>query len=116
MTLLELFLVTALCLFFSCFSTPVLSAIFTFVIYVVGTMASDLRAFGQLSQNQWMQQLSTLLYYLIPNFSDFAVAGAVSHGQPVALRLILLNTLYTLLYGGLLLAASAWIFSRRDLK
>jgi ABC-type transport system involved in multi-copper enzyme maturation permease subunit len=114
--LLELCLVTALCLFFSCFSTPVLSAIFTFLIYFVGTTASDIRAFGQLSANPFLKQLTTFLYYLLPNFSNFAVAGSVSHGLPVAARLILLNTLYTLCYGGLLLAASAWIFSERDLK
>ena len=114
--LLELFLVTALCLFFSCFSTPILSAIFTFLIYVVGTMSSDLRAFGQLSESPAMKWLTTVVYYLLPNFSDFSVAGAVSHGLPISGRLVLLNTLYTLSYGALLVLAAAWIFSRRDLK
>ena len=114
--LLELFLVTALCLFFSCFSTPVLSAVFTFLIYFVGTTASDIRAFGQMSSSSLLKHLSTFLYYLLPNFSNFAVAGIVSHGLPVAGKLILLNTLYALCYSGLLLGASAWIFSKRDLK
>ena len=114
--LLELFLVTALCLFFSCFSTPVLSAIFTFLIFFVGTTASDIRAFGQMSSSSFLKQLSTFLYYLLPNFSNFAVAGTVSHGMPVAGRLVLFNTLYALCYSGLLLGASAWIFSKRDLK
>ena len=113
---LELFLVTALCLFFSCFSTPVLSAVFTFLIYFVGTTASDLRAFGQMSASPVLKNLSYLLYYLLPNFSNFAVAGTVSHGLPVALPVILLNTLYALAYSTLLLFASAWIFSRKDLK
>jgi ABC-type transport system involved in multi-copper enzyme maturation permease subunit len=113
---LELFLVTGLCLFFSCFSTPVLSAIFTFLIYVVGTTANDIREFGQLSQNPGMQQLTTFVYYLLPNFSNFSVSAAVSHGIPVSSRLVLLNTVYALCYGALLLGAAAWIFSRRDLK
>ena len=115
-TLLELFLVTALCLFFSCFSTPVLAAIFTFLIYVIGNTASDIRAFGKISENPAMEWLTAVVYYLVPNFSDFAVAATVSHGLPVAPRLILLNTLYTLCYGSLLVGAAAWIFSKRDLK
>jgi ABC-type transport system involved in multi-copper enzyme maturation permease subunit len=114
--LLELSLVTALCLFFSCFSTPVLSAIFTFLIYVIGTFASDIRSFGELTENASLKTLTTFLYYLLPNFSNFNVSAAVSHGMPVASRLILLNTAYTFCYAGLLLLAAALIFSRRDLK
>lgn len=114
--LLELFLVTAVCLFFSCFSTPILSAIFTFLIYVVGSAASDVRDFGTLTKNPLLESLTTAIYYLLPNFSDFSVAGAVSHGLPVGSHLILLNTAYAVCYGGMLVIAAVWIFSKRDLK
>ena len=114
--LLELFLVTAVCLFFSCFTTPILSAIFTFLIYVVGSSASDVRAFGRLTENPTLESLTTLIYYLLPNFSNFSVAAAVSHGLPVGGYLIVLNTAYAICYSSLLLIASAWIFSKRDLK
>jgi len=114
--LLELFLVTAVCLFFSCFSTPILSAIFTFLIYVVGSAASDVRDFGTLTKNPLLESLTTAIYYLLPNFSDFSVAGAVSHGLPVGAHLILLNTTYAVCYGGMLVIAAVWIFSKRDLK
>jgi hypothetical protein len=63
-----------------------------------------------------MQQLSTFVYYLLPNFSDFSIAGTVSHGIPVSARLVLLNSAYALCYGTLLIVGAAWIFSRRDLK
>ena len=114
--LLQLSLVTALCLFFSCFSTPVLSAIFTFVFYVVGTFSADIRTFGEMSDSPVLKAASTVLYYLLPNFSDFNISAWVSHGQPVAARLVLLNTLYALLYGGFLVGASVMIFARKDLK
>ncbi len=115
-TLLELSLVTALCLFFSCFSTPVLSALFTFLLYVIGCFSADIRAFGELTEDRRLEALSTFFYYLLPNFSDFSIAGWVSHGRPVGGGLILLNTLYTLCYGAALLTGSVVIFSRRDLK
>lgn len=114
--LLQLFLVTAVCLFFSCFSTPVLSAILTFLLYLIGNFSSDIRAFGELARSFPVKALTTFLYYLLPNFSNFNIAGWVSHGRPVAASLILLNTLYALCYGGVLVIASALVFSRKDLK
>jgi ABC-type transport system involved in multi-copper enzyme maturation permease subunit len=114
--LLELCLVTAVCLFFSCFTTPLLAAIFTFLIYLVGSAASDVREFGRLTENRALESLMTFIYYLLPNFSNFSVAGAVSHGTPVATYLIVLNTTYALSYSSLLVIATMWIFSRRDLK
>ena len=114
--LLELSLVTALCLFFSCFATPVLSAVFTFMAYVIGNFAADIRAFGELTENSLLQGLTTVLYYLLPNFSDFNVSAWVSHGKPVAAEVVLLNTLYALCYDTILVAAAVWIFSRKDLK
>src|SRR5579872_5350055 len=47
---LQFFIVTALALFFSSFSTPILSAIFTFAMVVIGTFAEDLRNFAALAQ------------------------------------------------------------------
>ncbi|OFV95784.1 MAG: hypothetical protein A3H28_00935 [Acidobacteria bacterium RIFCSPLOWO2_02_FULL_61_28] len=114
--LLELSLVTALCLFFSCFATPVLSAVFTFMAYVIGNFAADIRAFGELTENNLLKGLTTVLYYLLPNFSDFNVSAWVSHGKPVAAEVVLLNTLYALCYDAILVAAAVWIFSRKDLK
>ena len=114
--LLELTLVTGVCLFFSCFSTPVLSAIFTFLLFVAGSFSSDIRAFGELTENASLEAFTTFLYYVLPNFSDFHIAGWVAHGRPVEASLVLFNTLYTLCYGSFLLVFSVVIFSRKDLK
>ena len=114
--LLQLSLVTALCLFFSCFSTPVLSAVFTFVAYVIGNLASDIRTFGELTENPLLRGLTTGIYYMLPNFSNFNVSAWVAHGNPVEGSLILWNTLYAFCYDAILVTASVWIFSRKDLK
>ena len=49
--LLELALVTALALFFSCFSSPMLSTLFTLGIYIAGFFPSDIREFGAMTQS-----------------------------------------------------------------
>ena len=45
--LIELMLITAIALFFSTFSTPILSAAFTFGLFIAGHFSTDLRNFDQ---------------------------------------------------------------------
>jgi ABC-type transport system involved in multi-copper enzyme maturation permease subunit len=47
--ILEFLIMTAVTLLFSSFSSPILSAIFAFAIFVIGTFAEDLRNFAALS-------------------------------------------------------------------
>jgi ABC-type transport system involved in multi-copper enzyme maturation permease subunit len=114
--LLELALVTALALFFSCFSSPMLSTLFTLAIYVTGVFAADIRDFGQLTHSPLIEGFTKVLYYLVPNFHNFNAIEAAGHGQFVPFTLIWQNTLYTILYAAIVLIASSAIFSRRNLK
>jgi hypothetical protein len=56
------------------------------------------------------------LAYLVPNFSALNVISQVAHGEPVAMRLVGLNTLYALLYSVAAISVAALIFDRRNLK
>ncbi|MGA3213797.1 MAG: ABC transporter permease subunit, partial [Terriglobales bacterium] len=47
--MLEFVIITALALLFSCYSSPLLAAIFAFALFVIGTFAEDLRAFAAIS-------------------------------------------------------------------
>jgi ABC-type transport system involved in multi-copper enzyme maturation permease subunit len=114
--LLELGLVTALALFFSCFSSPTLSTLFTLAIYVTGIFANDIRDFGHLTHNRVVEAITSILYYLVPNFHNFNAIAAAGHGDLVPLTLIWQNTVYAILYVTLLLIAAAAVFSRRNLK
>jgi len=46
---LQFFIVCALALFFSSFSTPLMSAVFTFALFVIGSLAEDLRGFAKIT-------------------------------------------------------------------
>jgi hypothetical protein len=54
--------------------------------------------------------------YLLPNFENFNVMGAVVHGRSVPLALVWQATLYGLLYTAIVLTGAAIVFSRRNLK
>jgi ABC-type transport system involved in multi-copper enzyme maturation permease subunit len=113
--LLEFVLITALALLFSTFSTPVFSSIFAFAIFAIGTFSDDFRGFAGMATGltRW---LMTGAAYLIPNFAALNVISQVAHDVAIEPKLILLNTLYVLVYTTAVLTASVWIFERRNLK
>lgn len=114
--LLELALVTAIALLFSCFSSPILSTLFTLTIYVTGIFANDIREFGNLTHSRVMEAITRFLYYVVPNFHNFNAIGAAGHGDFVPFTLIWQNTLYAVLYATLVLTGAAAVFARRNLK
>lgn len=114
--LLQLAMVVGLALLFSCISTPILSAVFTLCLYVIGSLSSDIRWFGQETGSPVVQALTDVLYYLLPNFGDFNVISRVAQGQGVPGYLLLANSLYALLYISILLSAAILIFEEREFK
>ena len=114
--LLELALVTALALFFSCFSSPLLSTLFTLGIYITGLFAQDIREFGQVTKNPALLALTRVLYYLLPNFHNFNGIAAAAYGARIPTALIAQNTLYALLYVTVILLGASAVFSGRNLK
>jgi len=114
--LLELALVTALALFFSCFSSPMLSTLFTLGIYITGVFAQDIRDFGLVTKNPALLGLTRVLYYLLPNFHNFNGIAAAAYGDKIPTALIAQNTLYALLYVTVILLGASAVFSRRNLK
>ena len=113
---IELMLVTALALFFSTFSTPMLSAVLTFGLYVAGHFNSDLKNFDKVVNSQAAIWLSRGMYHVLPDLSAFDVKTEVVHGLPVTMGYLASTTAYGLAYVTALLLVAMFIFSRRDFK
>lgn len=112
----QLMLVMAIALFFSTFSSPMLSAVFAFGFYIAGHFSADLKNFDVAVGDSPLWYATTGLYYLLPNMAIFDVKNAVVHAQPVPPGYLVTTTAYGLCYIVALVAAGAWIFSRRDFK
>jgi ABC-type transport system involved in multi-copper enzyme maturation permease subunit len=112
----ELMLVTAIALFFSTFSTPIVSAAMTFGLYVAGHFSADLKNLGAVVKSPVAATVGEALYYLLPNLASFDVKAEVVHGHPVAVGYMLVSIGYGGLYIGALLLAGMFIFSRRDFR
>jgi hypothetical protein len=114
--LLKLALVTALALLFSCFSTPMLSTVFTLGLYLAGIFSTDIRSFGEVTESPALGAATKSLYYLLPNFNNFNAIAAAAYGRQIPLVLVAQNTAYAAIYITLVLLAAAAIFSNRNLK
>jgi ABC-type transport system involved in multi-copper enzyme maturation permease subunit len=112
---LQFLIICSLALLFSSFSSPLLSAVFAFSLFVIGSFADDLRGFAGMTHGltRW---IATGAAYLVPNFSALNVISAVAHQQSISGQLILQNTLYALFYTAMVLAGAVLIFERRNLK
>jgi ABC-type transport system involved in multi-copper enzyme maturation permease subunit len=112
--LLQLAIVVGVAIFFSCISTSILSAVFTFCLFVIGNFSSDIRWFGQGSGSPLLAKATAILYYVLPNFGDFNVIDQVAHGVRIPTVFIIANTCYAVLYISVLLSAAVLIFEERE--
>lgn len=113
---LELALLIAVALMFSSFSTPLLSALFSFAVYVIGNFSRDLLQTAQISDSVISRAVLNVIYYLLPNLSNFSFITEASHGRIVPLRMALSATVYAIVYISILLSAAMLIFQKRNFK
>ena len=113
--ILQFLIVCSLALLFSSFSSPLLAAVFSFSLFVIGSFAEDLRGFAGMAHGitRWMAMAAA---YLVPNFSAFNVISSVAHEHTVVGQLVLHNTLYALFYAAAALSGAVLIFEHRNLK
>ncbi len=112
---LQFLIIIALALLFSTFSSPLMSAVFAFSLFVIGSFSEDLHIFARMAHGatRWF---ATAAAYLVPNLSALNVVTSVAHEQPVPAQLIAFNTGYALVYAGMALCGAVLIFEYRDLK
>jgi ABC-type transport system involved in multi-copper enzyme maturation permease subunit len=114
--LLKLALIVAMAMLFSCFTTPFLAILFTVGIYIAGVFAQNLRTMQTVDMTPATMKVMKAISYLLPNFENFNVMGAVAHGRSVPGALVWHDITYTVVYSAIVLGAAAVVFSRRNLK
>jgi ABC-type transport system involved in multi-copper enzyme maturation permease subunit len=112
----ELMIVTAVALFFSTFSTPLLAAALTFGLFIVGHFNTDLKNFDKIVDSRPAIWLARAVYHTVPDFSAFDIKTEVVHGLPVTAGYLSATAGYGFAYIGALLVVSVLVFARRDFK
>lgn len=113
---MELILLTCLASLFSTVTTPVLSAIFTLSMFLIGHVSRDLLYFGARAESEVVKWVSRLLFYLLPNLEVFNWKNRVVYEEARSLALISGGVGYLLSYCAAVMALACLLFSRKDLK
>ena len=112
----ELTILTAAAILFSSFSSPALSALLTFLIFIIGHFSASLRDLSQNLGSSGAKVFFDVLYYVLPNLSFFSFIINAAHGDTPTASVIGGGFLYALIYNGILLTITILIFSRRNFK
>jgi Cu-processing system permease protein len=122
-TALEMLLVIAWTFLFSSFSTPILSAFWTLMVYISGRLSSEIfdhmryaLGSGEFSSTTTylIENSLAVLYWVVPDFSIYHVQDRIIHDLPLGSGYFSMTLLYTIGYITVLMTASWLIFRKRE--
>jgi hypothetical protein len=111
---LQSILLSAIAIFYSTFSTPVLSSIFTFFTYIAGFFVNNLSYLIQKAPTFILKTFLKFIMLIIPNFYYLDIKVYAVNNIPVSLNFIIFSVTYTFIYTCLLLYASTLIFRKKE--
>ncbi|MCJ7581109.1 MAG: hypothetical protein MUP98_11315, partial [Candidatus Aminicenantes bacterium] len=111
---LELCLITAVALFFSCFSTPILSSIFSLAFYLIGHLSWSLETLLAKMAPGVGKFTARILYTLIPDRENFNFKTEIVYHLPIPPQILIYSTIYGIFYTVFVLFLAVLVFRKRD--
>lgn len=111
---LESILLSAFAIFFSTFTSPVLSGIFTFLTYIVGFFVNNIVFFIEKAPTLILKLFFKFLMISIPNFYYLDIKVYAVNNISVSLNFVLFSFAYTFIYIVFLLYISILIFRKKE--
>lgn len=112
----ELQLILAAAVFFSTFTTPFLSGLFTLALFIIGHISVDLKVIAARFEESAAKTLIDALYYLLPNLEKLNYKAAAVHRLAMDWNGYAGAIAYALVYTAMILCAAVLVFNRRDMK
>lgn len=112
----ELMIVTGVAILFSSFSSPSLSALLTFLVFVIGHLSSSLRDLGKTMGSAIAGYVLEAVYYLLPNLSLFSFRTEAAIGMTATPVMIGGAFAYAIAYIVVILTIASAVFARRNFK
>jgi ABC-type transport system involved in multi-copper enzyme maturation permease subunit len=116
MIFLKVSLINAIALFFSSLSSPFLGAVFTFCIYLAGTLSGDIMNLAQRIPSQTVKILLRVIYYLLPNLNNMDLKNQIIFDQAIVYPQVWWAVAYSGVYIMTVMMLTSWTFENKDLK
>ncbi|HCA58930.1 MAG TPA: hypothetical protein DEP46_13235 [Blastocatellia bacterium] len=113
---LELMVITGVAMVFSTFSSPALSALLSFLVFVIGHLSSSLRDLGATLGSPVSKAVFDSIYFVLPNLSLFTFRTEAAAGLIPSTNMLAYSALYALLYIVVLLGIAVMVFQKRNFK
>jgi ABC-type transport system involved in multi-copper enzyme maturation permease subunit len=111
----ELYLITAIALMFSCFSTPLLSMAFTACIWIIGHFNPTMLTLAEYANSPLVLNVVTVIHYVLPDLSKLNIKNNIdSMNYVLNLGQIGFAMLYGILYTSVILMISTFAFNRKE--
>jgi hypothetical protein len=117
LTLCEVGIIAALATLFAAFSSPFLTAIFTFSVFLIGRSADSLARLPVRVFGTFIKQMGDAASRVVPNLMVYVPPRPLLTGEAANVELgsyLALAAVQALAWAALLLAAASLIFRRRD--
>jgi ABC-type transport system involved in multi-copper enzyme maturation permease subunit len=111
---IELALLIAVAMLFGVFTSSILATLFSFGIYLMGHISSNLLKLGALSKNETVESITQTIYLILPDLERLNLKNQAVYGLLPSSGELLSNALYGILYAAFLLSIAILIFSRRE--
>jgi ABC-type transport system involved in multi-copper enzyme maturation permease subunit len=113
---MELVLLIALSILMSTLCSPILGALFTLILYVVGHTVGDLKELAVRFASPSVALFSKIVYYALPNLEYLNVRSKVIHGVAVDTSYVVFACAYALLYALVFLTLAILVLDRKEFK
>ena len=111
---IELVLITAVAILFSCFSTPILSSIFSLAFYLIGHLSWGLEVLIKKMRAGAGRSVAQFFYIFRPDLENFNFKTEVVHNLPIPTGIFFYSFLYGIFYTAFILGLAILVFRRRD--
>ncbi|MBI5806360.1 ABC transporter permease [candidate division TA06 bacterium] len=116
MTFLKVSVINSIALFFSSLSSPILGAVFTFCLYLAGTLNRDILNLAQRLPAGLIKTTLKIFYYLLPNMGNLDLKNQAVFDQPVLWPQVWWSLSYSGAYIMAVLMITSLIFEKKDFK
>ena len=108
-------LTISITIFFSTFTSPILSGLFAATLYLIGNSLEELKILLTKSTiSSGAKLLINIFYFALPNFSNLNIKNQVVHNVPLPEGYLLYSILYAIAYILLMLFLATLIFERKE--